>query len=279
MKIDSHQHFWHYSADEYDWIDDSMAVLKKDFLPENLRKIQQDNGFHGSIAVQARQTIDETQWLLDLATENPHIKGVVGWVDLRGKQLDEQLAQFAQHPRFVGVRHVVQGEADDCFILGEAFMRGIDKLLHYNLAYDILIFPKQLSATIKFVSNFPEHRFILDHIAKPFIKASILSPWDEHIQQLAAFPNVFCKISGMVTEADWHNWRIADFEPYLDIIFNAFGPHRLLFGSDWPVCTLAASYDKVIAIVETYLNEHNYSDDEKAAFWGGNALKFYRLKD
>ncbi|MBN1481135.1 amidohydrolase [candidate division KSB1 bacterium] len=277
MKIDAHQHFWHYSAAEYGWITDSMATLRRDFLPNELEKILTTNGFAGSVAVQARQTSAETQWLLDLADQHPVIEGVVGWVDLRSEHLDEQLARFASHPKFVGVRHVVQDEPDVRFLLGETFMRGVEKLLEHNLTYDILIFPKQLAACSELVKNFPEHRFMLDHIGKPAIKDGFLSPWKKHIQQLAAFPHVFCKISGLVTEADWQHWQLADFEPYLDVIINAFGMDRLLFGSDWPVCTLAASYDKVIDIVESYLDKHNFSDMEKAAFWGGNAVKFYQL--
>lgn len=279
MKIDAHHHFWNYNPREYDWIDDSMAVLQKNHLPHDLEIILKKNGFDGSIAVQARQTLEETQWLLDLAENHPSIKGVVGWLDLRSDKLNEHLEQFGNHPKLVGLRHVVQGEPDDRFILGKKFMSGIQKLFDYNLAYDILIFPKQLDAAIEFVQHFPEHRFVLDHIAKPFIKDGIISPWDEQIHQLAAFPNVLCKISGMVTEADWRNWAISDFEPYLDVVINAFGMDRVMFGSDWPVCTVTASYEKVIKIVESYFNKHNFSDAEKAAFWGGNAVKFYQLKN
>lgn len=279
MKIDSHQHFWNYNIQEYGWIDDSMSILQKDHLPQDLAKILNANNFDGSVAVQARQTLEETKWLLDLSEKNDIIKGVVGWLDLRGDKLDEQLEMYSKHPKLVGVRHVVQGEPDDRFILGDKFMRGIEKLLDYNLAYDILIFPKQLDATVEFVKNFPEHRFVLDHIAKPLIKDGIVSPWDDQVKQLASYQNVFCKVSGMVTEADWKAWTILDFEPYLDVVISAFSMDRVMFGSDWPVCTVAASYEKVIEIAESYLNKHNFSDDEKAAFWGGNAVKFYQLKN
>ncbi len=196
MKIDAHQHFWKYNIQEYGWIDDSMSILQKDHLPHDLVKILKANNFDGSVAVQARQTLEETQWLLDFADQHSIIKGVVGWLDVRSDKLDDQLKQFGNHPKLVGVRHVVQGEPDDRFMLGGNFMRGIEKLLDYNLAYDILIFPKQLDASIEFVKNFPEHRFVLDHIAKPCIKDGVVSPWDEHIRQLASCPNVFCKISG-----------------------------------------------------------------------------------
>jgi L-fuconolactonase len=279
MKIDAHQHFWKFNIQEYDWIGDSMAILQKDHLPDDLATILQANNFDGSIAVQARQTVEETQWLLNFADQHSIIKGVVGWLDLRSDKLDAQLEQFGRHPKLVGLRHVVQGEPDDRFILGNEFMRGITKLIDYDLAYDILIFPRQLDAAIEFVKIFPEHRFVLDHIAKPFIKDGVISPWDEQINHLASFPNVFCKISGMVTEANWRTWSVSDFEPYLDVVFNAFGMDRVMFGSDWPVCTVAAPYEKVIEIVESYLNKHNFSDAEKAAFWGGNAVKFYQLKN
>ena len=277
MKIDAHQHFWHYDVRQYSWINDEMAVLRNDFLPDHLKRFLDAGGLDGSVAVQARQSLDETRWLLSLADQHPHIKGVVGWVDLRSDNLDDQLGEFADHPKFVGVRHVVQDEPDNRFLLRADFMRGVEKLINYDLAYDILIFPKQLPAAFDFVKNFPKHRFVLDHIAKPFIKDGVMSPWDEQMHQLASFPNVFCKVSGMVTEADWQNCQISDFEPYLDVVFNAFGVDRLMFGSDWPVCTIAAAYDKVMEIVDFYLNRCNFSSEKKAAFWGGNAAKFYQL--
>ena len=278
MKIDAHQHFWNYSIKEYPWIDDSMSILKKDHLPDNLAQILSANGIDGSVAVQARQSLEETRRLLELANEHETIKGVVGWVDLRSASLQDQLDEFSKHAKLVGVRHVVQDEPDDNFLLRPDFMRGIEKLLTYDLAYDILIFPKQLPAAIEFIAAFPEHRFVLDHIAKPFIKDGILSPWDEQMQQLASFSNVFCKVSGMVTEADWRQWRISDFEPYLDVVFEAFGVNRLMFGSDWPVCTVAAAYNKVVQIVDSYMKKRRFSKAEQTAFWGGNAAAFYHLK-
>lgn len=277
MKIDAHQHFWTYSKEEYAWIDDSMAILKKDHLPDDLAPILSANGIDGSVAVQARQSLEETARLLALAEEHEIIKGVVGWVDLRGDSLKAQLDDYSKHAKLVGVRHVVQDEPDDNFLLRPDFMRGIEKLLEYDLAYDILIFPKQLPAAIEFVKAFPEHRFVLDHIAKPFIKDGVIAPWDEQIQELASFENIYCKVSGMVTEADWRNWQVGDFEPYLDIIFTAFGIERLMFGSDWPVCTVAADYAKVAGIVESFLQKKNYTQEQLAAFWGGNAAKFYKL--
>lgn len=277
MKIDAHQHFWIYSKDEYGWMSDDMAVLRKDFLPEELANRLQLSDFRGSVAVQARQTLSETRWLLELADTYPLIKGVVGWIDLQSKDLENQLAQFVAHDKFVGVRHVVQDEPDERFILREKFLRGVEKLLDYNLTYDILIFPKQLPAAIEFVKNFPEHRFVIDHSAKPFIKDGILSPWDDQMSQIAALPNVYCKISGIVTEADWHKWQVTDFQPYIDVIIKSFGSQRIMFGSDWPVCTVAASYKEVVDIVETCLSKHNLSEQENSAVWGGNAVNFYGL--
>lgn len=279
MKIDAHQHFWKFNIQEYAWIDDSMDILQKDHLPDDLAKILKTNNFDGSIAVQARQTVEETQWLLNFAEQHSIIKGVVGWLDLRSDKLDEQLEIFGRHPKLVGLRHVVQGEPDDRFILGKKFMRGIEKLLDYDLAYDILIFPKQLDASIEFVKHFSEHRFVLDHIAKPLIKDRIISPWDGQIKQLASLPNVFCKVSGMVTEADWRTWSVSDFAPYLDVVFNEFGMDRVMFGSDWPVCTVAASYENVIEIVDKFLDKHNFSEEDKAAVWGGNAQNFYKINN
>lgn len=277
MNIDAHQHFWHYSPQEYGWIDDSMSDLQRDFLPKDLEKELIADEIDGSICVQARQSLQETRWLLELAQQHSFIKGVVGWVDLRSENIDEQLREFADDPKFVGVRHVVQDEPDDLFLLREDFMRGIAKLHRYDLTYDILIFPKHLPTALEFVEKFPEQRFVLDHIAKPFIKTGVLEPWQPHMEQLAAFPNVYCKISGMVTEADWQHWTPAEFYPYLDVIFESFGPNRLLFGSDWPVCTVAASYANVVDILSSYLEERSISPAEAQNIWGTTAIKFYNL--
>jgi len=277
MKIDSHQHFWKYNPEEYGWIGEDMAVLAKDFLPEDLRPHLASDGITGTIVVQARQTLEESYWLLKLSDQNDFIKGVVGWVDLQGGNPAGQLEQFSRHPRFTGIRHVIHDEADDNFMLGESFLNGIGLLREYDLAYDILIFPKHLLNTIKFIEHFPEQRFVIDHLAKPFIKDQILSPWKEQIKHTAEFPNVYCKVSGMVTEADWAQWKVNDFYPYLDVIFEAFGPERLLLGSDWPVCQTAADYTQVINILDNYLTENIYSEADKEAVWSGNSISFYKL--
>lgn len=275
MQIDAHQHFWRYNAEEYDWIDDSMAVLRRDFLPKDLKPELNAGGFDACIAVQARQTLEETRWLLALADENPFIAGVVGWVDLRAEDVREQLAALSKNPKLVGVRHVVQAEPDDDFLLRSNFLRGIAALQEFDLTYDILIYPRHLPVAIEFVQRFPEQRFVLDHLAKPFIKAQTIEPWATHIRQLGKFPNVFCKVSGMVTEADWKSWKPEHFKPYLEAALEAFGADRLMIGSDWPVCKVVGSYREVMSLVIDFLDQHTPEVREKIL--GGNAQRFWRL--
>jgi L-fuconolactonase len=276
MKIDSHQHFWNYSPTEYDWIDDQMSVIRRDFLPEHLSKELISNNIHGSVSVQARQSLEETEWLLKLADAAGIIKGVVGWLDLRSPQVENQLIKYAEHPKFVGVRHVVQGEPEDDFILGKEFNQGVSLLAKYDLTYDILVFPRQLPYAVEFVKRHPDITFILDHIAKPFIKHGIISPWKDHIRELSAFSNVYCKVSGMVTEADWYHWKPEDFKPYLDVIFNSFGTDRVMFGSDWPVCLVAGNYSQVLSVLTSYIESLSITEKDKVL--GGNAVKAYKLK-
>ncbi len=276
MNIDSHQHFWRYTAVEYPWMTDQLASLRRDYLPEHLAPLLAHAGLAGCVAVQAQQAVAEARWLLTLADAHPIIKGVVGWVDLQSERVEEQLAELAQHPRFVGVRHVVQDEPEDDFMLRPAFQRGIGKLRQFNLAYDLLVFPKQLPAAIQLAANFPEQRFVLDHIAKPFIRDGTLSPWREQVRELAKAPNVWCKVSGMVTEAKWDGWRAEDLRPYLDVVFAAFGAERLMFGTDWPVCTLAGSYAQVHTLADDYTR--TLTAEARAKFFGGNATAFYQLR-
>ncbi len=276
MKIDSHQHFWKYDPREYPWIDDAKAALRRDYLPADLAREQGTTSYDGSIVVQARQTLEETRWLLELAEKDPRIRGVVGWVDLQSPTVRDQLAAFAVHPKLVGVRHVVQDEPDDRFMLRPEFLRGIAALAEFALVYDILIFPKQLPAAIELARRFPSQPFVLDHIAKPFIKDHLLSPWTEQIRELAACPNVHCKVSGMVTEADWRGWKPADFTPYLEVVLAAFGPSRLMIGSDWPVCLLAADYGAVMGLAQDYFARLSSADQGKV--FGGNALAFYQRR-
>ena len=276
MHIDAHQHFWVYDPREYGWIDDLMAALRRDFLPEALKPELERAGFQGCVAVQARQTIEETRWLLELAASSPFILGVVGWVDLQSPLVRSQLQAFAGNPKLIGVRHVVQGEPDDRFLLRPEFLRGISVLEEFDLAYDILIYTKHLPVAAEFVRQFPRQRFVLDHMAKPPIKSASLQPWARGIRELAAFPNVFAKLSGLVTEADWQQWKPEHLAPYLDVAFECFGAERLLIGSDWPVCTVAASYSRAVGVVKDYLAR--YSPQDQQAVMGGNAQRFWKLK-
>ena len=274
MKLDSHQHFWSYDAAQYPWIPRGSA-LHRDWLPGDLAPLLGAAGLDGCIAVQARQTAEENRWLLELAEHHAIIKGVVGWVDLRAANVGAELAALARHPRFVGVRHVVQDEPDDGFMLGADFLRGIGALRAHRLTYDILINARQLPAAIALAKRFPEQPFVLDHIAKPAIKAGTLSPWREQIRELAKAPNVLCKVSGMVTEADAKAWKPADVRPYLDVVFEAFGEDRVMFGSDWPVCLLAGRYEQVHGLAADYFKQFSLVAQKK--FFGGNASKFYKL--
>jgi L-fuconolactonase len=276
MHIDAHQHFWRYEPKEYGWIDDSMAALRRDFLPADLKPELERNGFQGCVAVQARSTVEETRWLLDLAERTPFILGVVGWVDLRSPQLRSELESFKGKTKLVGVRHVVQDEPDERFLLQPDFLRGIAMLEEFDLAYDILIYTKHLPVAAEFVKRFPRQRFVLDHLAKPPIKSGALEPWTRDIRALAALPNVYCKVSGMVTEADWRAQKPADMRPYLDVVFDCFGTSRLMIGSDWPVCTVAGSYSRVMDLVKNYIGKRSAA--EKDAVLGENAAKFWRLK-
>ena len=273
MKIDSHQHFWKYSATEYPWIGDAMSRIARDFLPADLAAVAAPQGITGSVAVQARQSPEESRWLLELADASPIIRGVVGWVDLRSEQVCDELARFAAHEKFVGVRHVVQDEPDPRFLLGEGFVRGLRQLHPFGLTYDLLLYPPQLPAAIELVAMLPEQPFVLDHLAKPRIKAGEIDQWRRDIVALARHENVYCKLSGLVTEADWHGWRRSDFVPYLDVAIDAFGPQRLMFGSDWPVCLVAAEYADVAGIVADVIGR--LSAAEQADIWGGTAARFY----
>ena len=274
MRLDSHQHFWKFNPTEYGWMKPDWPI-RRDFLPADLQPLLKQHGLDGSIAVQARQTLEESRWLLALANESPVIKGVVGWVDLRSERVEDQLQELASLPRFVGVRHVVQDEPDDRFVLQPDFIRGISKLKQFDLTYDLLLFPQQLPAAIELVWRFPEQPFVLDHIAKPRIREGTLSPWREHIRELAQAGNVCCKVSGLVTEADWANWQPSDFQPYLEIIVESFGEDRLMFGSDWPVCLSAGNYERVFKLVEDYVQQ--LSAEGRAKFFGENAARFYGL--
>lgn len=272
-QIDAHQHFWKYDPELYPWIAGDLSPLGRDFLPSDLAPILRSQGIAGSVAVQARQDLAETAWLLQLAEQDPWILGVVGWVDLRSEDLTAQLAGLA-HPKLRGVRHVLQDESPD-FLLDPHFQRGVGQLAAAGLTYDLLVYPQHLPNSFTLCEDNPELWMVLDHCAKPEIRSGALRPWQDDIRRIAELPNVLCKISGLVTEAAWNTWQPDDFKVYLDTVFEAFGSDRVMFGSDWPVCTVAASYDKVFELVKEYTD--TLSIDERAALFGDTAQRFYQL--
>ena len=273
--IDSHQHFWRYDPARHIWMSDEMGSLKTDFLPPGLAPHLQNCSLDGCVAVQADQSEDENAFLLELADQYDFIEGIVGWVDLQADNLEDRLAYYQQFPKMKGFRHVLHDEFQRDFMLRPAFLRGIAKLAQFGYTYDLLIFVDQLTYTLDFVKAFPDQPFVIDHIAKPYIRQQTMGKWKEYITRLANFDNIYCKISGLVTEADWHHWKGEDFTPYLDIVVDAFGTDRIMYGSDWPVCTLAASYEEVYGIATDYFS--GFSEAEQNKFFGENATRFYGL--
>jgi len=276
MIIDAHQHFWRFDPARDTWITDEMSVLKHDFLLREFASEREANGIDTSIAVQTDQSEAETLFLLNLADHSHHLAGVVGWVDLRSPHLAERLHYFAQFKKLRGFRHIAQSEPDDRFLVQPAFVNGVACLRQFGFTYDLLVYPKQLPAAIALASRLPEQAFVLDHLAKPVIKTHTLEPWASQIKTLAQNPNVFCKLSGLVTEARWHQWKPEDFRPYLDVVFDAFGPDRLMFGSDWPVCLLAASFAQVKQLIGDYVDSH--APQHKGKIFAANAIRFYGLE-
>ena len=274
-RIDSHQHFWKYDSLKHDWINDEMAVLKKDFLPSELQEVYKANNISKCVAVQADQSEEETNFLLKLSDGYGFISGVVAWVDLRASKFEERLEYYAQKSKLVGFRHVVQSEPDPDFVLQPAFLEGISKLNKYNFTYDILIYPHQMAASVELVNKFPHQKFVIDHIAKPYIKNGEIDYWERAMVEFSKLENVWCKVSGMITEANWFSWKYDDLLPYLDVVFEAFGTHRIMYGSDWPVCLLAGSYEDVIGILEKYVK--SFSQSEKEDIWYNSAKEFYDL--
>ncbi len=275
LKIDSHQHFWIFDPVRDSWIDDSMQVIQRDFLPADLLPVLQGSGIDGCVAVQADQSEAQNTFLLDLAAHNDFIKAVVGWVDLQADDIEVRLQHYSQFKKMKGFRHVLQGESNRALMLEPKFKYGISLLAKYGFTYDILIFPDQLKFSAQLVKEFPEQKFVLDHIAKPYIKDGKIDEWAADIHELAAQKNAYCKLSGMVTEADWKNWTAETFKPYLDVVFKAFGAERLMFGSDWPVCLVAGAYPSIKAIIEDYIA--GFSPAEQQMIMGGNAVNFYSI--
>ena len=274
MRIDAHQHFWIYDQRRDSWMNDDMRLIRKDFLPQDLFPLLQQNNIDGCIAVQADQSADETDFLLQLADENDFIKAVVGWIDLPAANIEEQLEKYVSYKKLKGFRHIVQDEPEN-FLLREDFCRGISLLKNYQFTYDILVYSSQLPTVLRFIELFPDQRFVIDHIGKPHIKNGKNEQWKNEMKQIAKHPNIYCKLSGMVTEADWKSWTVADFQPYIAIVLENFGTERVMFGSDWPVCLLAASYTRCCQILEQ--NTMQLNEEEKRKLWGENAIRFYNM--
>lgn len=273
-RIDAHQHFWKYDPGRDSWITSEMSVLARDYMPEDLEPILKKHHFDGCVVVQAPQTEEENVFQIKNAENNPFIKGIVGWVDLRSADLEERLQEYKNYPVIKGFRHILQGEANRALMLENDFRRGLNLLSKYNFTYDVLIYPDQLIFLKEYLKT-SAMPLVIDHLAKPDIKSGDFSDWREKIQKIAAVENVYCKVSGLVTEADWLSWQYEDFEPCLDTVFNAFGAERLMYGSDWPVCELAGGYEKMLGLVQRYTC--SLTGSEQAKFWGDNATKFYHL--
>ena len=275
MVIDSHQHFWKYEPIKHDWIDNEMSVIRRDYTPSDLAKVYQENGINGCISVQADQTLEETDFLIDLASKNDFIKGIVGWVDLRAENIEEVLEKYSKHNIVKGFRHVVQVESDHNFLLRPNFLRGISVLEKYNFTYDILVFPHQLGAVLEFVKRFPKQKFVIDHIAKPYIKDGFFEGWAAQMKAISKQENVYCKMSGLITEADYNTWTSEQLNPYMDLILNVFGSNRIMFGSDWPVCLVAGNYKQVKEITTNFIKK--LCDSEQREIMGNNAINFYDI--
>ncbi len=275
LKIDAHQHFWKYNPVRDSWIDERMSVLQNDFLPTDLYPLLKENGIDGCIVVQSDQSKEENTFQLANAQEHDFIKGVVGWVDFQSADCEEHLIQYKQYRKMKGFRHILQSEVQRDFMLNPGFIKGIGLLKKYDFTYDILILPDQLEAVSKFVSLFPDQKFVIDHLAKPSIKSKDIDQWKKEITSISHYENVCCKLSGMTTEAGWNTWQGADIIPYIDVVVGSFGTSRIMFGSDWPVCLLAGSYQKTLSLVTDYFS--SFSKQEQDQFFGGNAIQFYNL--
>ncbi|MFT3682513.1 MAG: amidohydrolase family protein [Ferruginibacter sp.] len=275
MIIDSHVHFWKYDKVKDAWITDDMKQLQQDLLPQDIEPVLKNNTVNGIVAVQADQSEKETIFLKELADENDFIKGIVGWIGLQEKSIEERLHYFSQYSIIKGWRHIAQAEPAG-FLLNENFLRGIAALEKYNYTYDILIYPAQIKDTLELVNKFPDQRMVLDHCAKPGIKNKAFVEWNRQIQELAKNPAVYCKLSGLLTEATWKQWDDATFYPYFDTVFDAFGTSRLLYGSDWPVMLLSGGYEQWKNLLENYI-EKNCEAGAKEKIFGSNAIQFYNL--
>lgn len=276
MRIDAHVHFWRFDAEQYPWIGEAQAVLRRDYLPEDWRAVAEPLGFEGLVAVQARPTLAETEWLLELADAHRCIRGVVGWVDLRGPALDDQLDVLCHDTRLVGVRHLLSDEPELRFVEDDLLMRGIARLGHHDLALDLLMGPEQLPAVTEMAAHFPRQRFVINHIAKPNVAAGEMEPWATDLRRLAEHPGVFCKLSGLTARVDPQSWSAEQLQPWLNVVLDAFGHDRLLIGSDWPVCLTVASYERTMAITMAWM--HRLPDDAQRGILGANCARAYALR-
>lgn len=274
-RIDAHQHFWNFDPIRDNWITDQMTILRQDYLPNQFGPVLKENGFDGSVTVQAEQAEIENVFLLENAKNNDFVKGVVGWIDFQAKNVRDKLSYYTQFEKIKGFRHILQGEIQRDLMLKPEFSRGIKALQEFNYTYDILIYPDQLKFTKEFVAQFPRQKFVIDHLAKPYIKSKKIKEWKKDITEVAEHQNVFCKISGFVTEADWKKWKKEDFIPYFDVVVNAFGIDRIMFGSDWPVCLLGGSFEEIAGLVKEYFS--SFTQNEQDKIFGDNAVKFYNL--
>jgi L-fuconolactonase len=276
-KIDSHQHFWIYNSVKDRWITADMSIIQRDFLPDDVYPLMRLNNISGCIAVQADQSEQETMFLLDLASKHDFIKGIVGWVDLRADNIEDRLKFFSSYPAIKGFRHIVEAEADLGFLQESKFKRGALLLNKYGYSYDLLVRTAHLSSAIQLVKELPAQRFVIDHMGKPDIRLCEITIWSKQLASISEYPNVYCKISGFSTEANWLEWCAEDITPYLNVVFKLFGPNRVMFGSDWPVCLLAGGYQKTVQVLEDYLKHFSITDQHK--FWRDNAREFYQLSD
>lgn len=278
LVIDSHHHYWQLGRFDYAWLNaPQLAPIKRDFLPADLKPLIDRAGVDKTIFVQTQHNLEETRWVLQLAEQNKFMAGVVGWVDLASEQCEQQLLEFADHPKFVGVRHVTHDEPDDDFIVRPKVIRGLKFLEKHGVPFDLLFFVKHLKHTATLARELPNLSMVIDHLAKPRIKDQAVDDWIGDFRSAARFPNVYCKLSGMVTEADWKDWKPADFKPYVETALELFGPDRCMFGTDWPVCCTAATYEQIVESLRFCIE--SLSETEKAKVLGGTAVKFYGLEN
>ncbi|TFG74968.1 MAG: amidohydrolase [Flavobacteriales bacterium] len=275
MVIDAHQHFWNYDPNRHAWISDDMSGIRRSFTPIDLMEVYAQNGIDGCVAVQVDQTLGETDFLLELAREYPFIKGIVGWADLRSNAIDRVLEKYSDNKKLKGFRHIVQGEPDPNFMIRPQFLKGIAALKAFGFTYDILVFPHQLGATLELVKRFPNQKFVIDHLAKPYVRDGFFEGWAVMMREISKYDHVYCKLSGLITEADHQSWTPAQMTCYMDLVLNSFGAKRLLFGSDWPVCLVAGSYGQVKSLVTNFIATLSIAEQE--AIMGKNAVEFYNL--